>query len=248
MAKIISVFGPPNSGKTTLSVAMSEALAEKGYNVCLVCCDKVVPAIPVLLPQSVTKAGAAMDVRHSVGKILNCVDFSESDILKQCVYTKKYKKIILMGYAYGENENTYPLPTDFDVFSFYGKLSDMVDYVIIDCANNITEPLSRVGIEHSDNVIRVAGGSYKDITYYASNETIIPEGEVKRDRHIIVAPKVHKKDNIDYLDSFYGNIDYKIKYFPEVKTMMDYGEYFIKNFPPQYLSVVNQMLEEINFN
>ena len=105
MAKIISVFGPPNSGKTTLSVAMSEALAEKGYDVCLVCCDKVVPTIPVLLPQSVTKANAAMDVRHSVGKILNCVDFSENDIIKQCdqVITVRNQRACLRSHFFTVN-------------------------------------------------------------------------------------------------------------------------------------------------
>ena len=248
MAKIISVFGPPSSGKTTVSVAIAEVLAEKGYNVSIVCCDKVVPTIPVLLPQSVNKVGAPTDKVHSIGKILSCVDFSESDVLQQCVFTKKYKRIILIGYAYGENVNSYPVPTDYDVYSFFGKLSEMVEYIVVDCGNNLQDPLCRVAMEHSDNIIRLAGSTYKDITYYASNEAIIPEGEVPKDRHIVVAPKAVKKDSLEYLGEFYGNIDYTMKYSQDIKNMMTYGEYFIKNFPPSYLSVIKRMLEEINFS
>ena len=93
MAKIISVYGPPNSGKTTVVASLSEVLANKGYNVCIVCCDYSVPTIPVLLPQSVNRVDAPTNKIRSIGKILNTVDFSESDILSQFVYTNKYKNI-----------------------------------------------------------------------------------------------------------------------------------------------------------
>lgn len=247
MARIISIYGPPDSGKTTVSVALSEVLANKGYNTCIVCCDNKVPTIPVLLPQTVNKVGAPASKVRSIGKVLSCVDFSASDILNQFVYTNKYKNIVLIGYAYGENESSYPLPTDYDAYEFIKKLADMVDYIIVDCGNDITSSLCKVSMEHSDSILRIAGSSYKDIVYYASNESLIPEGAIKKAEHILIAPKMVKQDNMEYLKGFYGEINYKMKYDENVSKMMAFGEYFIKDFPSHYLNEIKKICEEVNF-
>ena len=57
MAKIITVCGSPNSGKTTISTAMGISLSKRGFNTCVIYCNDVVPSIPVLLPQSTIKVG-----------------------------------------------------------------------------------------------------------------------------------------------------------------------------------------------
>lgn len=248
MAKVISVYGPPNSGKTTVAVSLSEVLANKGYNVCIVCCDRNVPTIPTLLPQTVNRVDAPTNKIRSIGKILNTVDFSESDILSQFVYSNKYKNIVLIGYAYGENIESYPVPIEYDVYDFIKKLSNMTDYIIADCGSEITSPLPKVFIENSDSVIKVVGSTYKDVVYFASNEPLIPEGEVKKSDHILVAPNIYKQDNLEYLRGFYGNINYEIKHDDNIEKMMAYGEYFIKDFPNKYLESIKKIAEEVNFN
>ena len=248
MAKVISIYGPPDSGKTTVAVSLSEVLANKNYNVCMVCCDYSVPTMSVLLPQTVNRVGAPASKIRSIGKILNTVDFSESDILSQFVYSNKYKNIVLIGYAYGENIESYPVPTEYDVYDFIKKLSNMVDFIIVDCGNDITFPLPKVFIENSDSVIKIVGSTYKDIVYYASNESLIPEGQVKKSDHILVAPNIYKQDNLEYLKGFYGPINYEIKHDDNIEKMMAYGEYFIKDFPNKYLEGIKKLSEEVNFN
>ena len=246
---MVSVFGPPGSGKTTVSVALAEQIAEKGYNVCIVCCEDVVPTIPTLLPQTVSRVNEVETKVRSIGKILNSMEFSAEDILQQCVYSKKYRRIVLIGYTLGENRNTYPTPTDYDIYAFYSKLSTMVDYIIVDCASDIlSSGLSRVGIANSDTVIRLAGGSYKDVVYYASVMPSLPEGNVKKENYIVVFPKVQKNDVIDDLVEFYGRIDFKIKFFPSIQEKQQYGEYFEKEFPSQYKDVIKKILEIVNFS
>lgn len=248
MAKIISIYGPPDSGKTTVTASLSEVLANKGYNVCVVCCDCSVPTIPVLLPQTVNRVDAPINKIRSIGKILNMVDFSESDVLSQFVYCNKYKNIVLIGYAYGENIESYPIPTEYDVYDFIKKLSNMVDFIVVDCGNDISSPLCRVFMEHSDNIIKIVGSRYKDIVYYASNEKLIPEGQVKKSDHILVAPDIKKQDNLEYLRGFYGRINYELKHDDNIKRMMSYGEYFIKDFPSKYLDNIKKLAEEVNFS
>lgn len=248
MAKIISVFGPPGSGKTTVSVALAHTLADKKFNVCIICCDDLVPTIPTLLPQSVNKVNDMSTKIRSIGKILTSVEFSTEDILQQCVYSKKYSKIVLLGYALGENRQTYPQPTDYDIYSFYQKLSTIVDYIIIDCSSDLSNPLTKVGMERSDHIIRLGGSEYKDIVYFASVIDSIPEGEVKKEDHIVLFPKIKKDDAVDDLSDFFGGIDYQIQASEEVKNMLKFGECFIKEFPSSYKNVIKKMLEEINFS
>ena len=248
MAKIISVFGPPNTGKTTVSVVIAQQLAEKGFNVCLVCADNVVPTIPTLLPQSITRVNEVKDKVHSVGKILSEIEYSTNDILKEVVFTKRFSKLVLIGYAYGENELSYAMPTEYDVSVFYNKLGTMVDYIVVDCGSAISNPLAKVGIESADRVIKVIGSSYKDITYFASNEELIPEGEVKKSEFITVYPMYKDMDAIEFLADFYGTIDYTIRHNNQISKMMQYGEYFMKGFPSEYTRIVKNLLEEVNFS
>lgn len=123
----------------------------------------------------------------------------------------------------------------------------MVDYIIVDCGNDITSPLCKVSLEHSDSILRIAGSSYKDVVYYALNEPLIPEGAVKKEGHILVAPKMVKQDNKEYLKGFYGDIQYKMKFDESISKMMAFGEYFIKDFPSHYLNEIKKICEEVNF-
>ena len=51
MGKIITIWGSPNSGKTTMSVKLARFIYEK-YNaiVTVVCADEITPALPVIFP------------------------------------------------------------------------------------------------------------------------------------------------------------------------------------------------------
>ncbi len=247
MAKIVSVYGPPSSGKTTVSTVLAQCLADKGYNTCVVCCDKIVPTIPVLLPQSANKAYEIDSKVRSLGKILSDVEYSSGDILAQAYYTKKFTRIILLGYAYGENQFSYPTPTEYDVRSFLNKLSEMVEYIVVDCNSDLTETLTKVSIESSDSVIKLVGSTYKDVAYYTSSEKITPSGNVPPEAFLMVFPNVKPKDAIEDLYDFYGRVEFQINNNPEVEKMMRYGEYYMREFPKAYRDEIDRMIEIINF-
>lgn len=247
MAKLISVYGPPNSGVTTLCMGMAQVLSKKKYSVCVVCCNNLVPTIPTIIPQSANKVGAVSNKIKSIGKVLKLINFTTNDILEQFVYSKSYNNIALIGYGYGETNLTYPEPTEYDVYSFFGKLSEMVDYIILDCDKNPLNMITKVGLEKADAIIKVCGAGYKDIAYFASINSILPEGEVKKADHITVFPDIKKNENVDYLGEFYDHIDFQMKHDNEISKMFTYGEYLLKDFPKKYIDVVKKVIEQIDF-
>lgn len=247
MAKLVSVYGPPNSGVTTLCMGMAQVLSQKKYSVCVVCCNNLVPTIPTIIPQAANKVGAASNKVKSMGKVLKLINFTTNDILDQLVCSKVYDNIALIGYGYGENYLTYPEPTEYDIYNFFGKLSEMTDYIILDCDKNLLNLMTKVGLEKADSIIKVCGTGYKDITYFASMNSIMPEGEVKKSEQITVFPNVGKRENIDYLSEFYGNIDFVIKHDEEISKMFTYGEYLLKDFPKSYTHEVKKIIEQIDF-
>ena len=243
MAKIITVCGSPNSGKTTISTAMGISLSKRGFNTCVIYCNDVVPSIPVLLPQSTIKVG---DVKQkSIGKILNLADFSTNDILNNVVYVKQLPRLSFLGYAYGENSNTYARFTNFDVYNFYAKLSEMVDFIIVDSVSNLNNNLSTIALENADVILRVGGSSYSDVSYFASN---LEELNINKENELIVFGKQDSKDAFSELTEFYGgSIDFVIKKNPVIENMMKYGEYITGTFPQSYMNSINEIINRFNF-
>lgn len=243
MAKIITVCGSPNSGKTTIATAMGITLSRKGFNTCVIYCDDIVPTLPVLLPQSTLKIGDLK--QRSIGKILSLADFSTNDILSNMIYLKQFNRLSLLGYAYGENTNTYHQFTNFDIYNFYSKMSEMVDFIVVDGSNNPNNGLTTVSLENSDVVLRVGGSSYSDISYFASN---LKELNINEENELVIFGKQDVKDAFSELSEFYGgHIDFTIKKNPKIEEMMKYGEYFMGKFPPSYIKSIEEIINRFNF-
>lgn len=244
MASVICVFGSPNSGSTTLAVAISKEFAKTKKNVALICADEDLPTIPTIFPQSTKKVGSK-DVR-SIGKILSGADVSSNDILKQMITVPIMSNFAMLGYAYGENQFSYPTVSENDVYLFYQKLADLVDVIVVDCSSKINTYISKIALQCADAIVRCCGCDFKSISYFASNLNLISTSSVATINHIIVYPIMHEYDDISEVSSVLGEPDYEIKYSNILNKMGRDGELFLEDFPPQYKKVVSNMVKEMN--
>ena len=109
MGKLIAVWGSPDSGKTTFSVKLAEALYNRSRGksaVIVVFTDIVTPTIPVIFPNFRSE-----DV-FSVGTILTKPDFFADDVVSNMVMTKDRMNLGYLGYKDSENHHSYPEYTD----------------------------------------------------------------------------------------------------------------------------------------
>lgn len=244
MANVICVFGSPNVGSTTLSIAIAREFAKTKKNVALLCTDENTPTIPVIFPQS-TKQVGAKDTR-SIGKILSGVNVSSNDILKQMITVPKLNNLAILGYAYGENSTTYPSVLENDVYLFYQKLADLVDIIIVDCSSNINNLLSKIALQNADSIIRCCSCDFKSISYFASNLNLVSTAAVSTANHIVVYPCLHDFDDVNEVASMLGEPDYEMKYSTDIDKMDKNGEYLLIDFPSHYKKVVSKIVKEMN--
>ena len=104
MGKLIAVWGSPDSGKTTFSVKLAEALYNRSRGksaVIVVFTDIVTPTIPVIFPNFRSE-----DV-FSVGTILTKPDFFADDVVSNMVMTKDRMNLGYLGYKDSENKHSF---------------------------------------------------------------------------------------------------------------------------------------------
>lgn len=243
MANVICVFGSPNSGSTVFSIGLARKFAKLGNNVALLCPDLISPVIPAILPQDSKKVGA--NESKSIGKIFANAAISYNDILLQMVTATKQDRLVLLGYALGDNNLSYPAPSEQDVYVFYQRLCEMVDIIVVDCTHDVNDVITKVALANADSIIRCGDCTFKSIAYFASNLPLVPTNNIATSDHIVVYPKVKNSDNTDEVSGIVGNSDYEIRYISEIERMSADGELLFSPYPAQYSKVIDKIVKEM---
>jgi MinD-like ATPase involved in chromosome partitioning or flagellar assembly len=180
MSKTIAVWGSPDSGKTTFSVKLANAIYEN-YQctvIVLFCCLET-PALPVIFPNYRPE-----DI-FSVGTPLSKPEVSLDEVVKSVVTVKKKVNYGFLGYRDGENRFSYPLFDETKAKQLMKVLGELADIVIIDCDSNLTGSiLSETAVCEADEIIRLASPDLKSISWYLSQKAVCSEEKYRWDKHI----------------------------------------------------------------
>lgn len=241
MAKLIAIWGSPNSGATTVACALASELGDRGYSALLIESDDITPTIATLLPKSINQVGDELNTK-SIGKILSEVNVSVKDIWFQCTTVEKQKNIALLGYGYGENKSSYPVTSLNDCYNLYSLIGNELDYIIVDCMASIkSSPLSEAALQMADAIIRVGGCGYKDLSYFTSQMPYMNSFKITPEQHIIVLGNVKPNGAYYDLKEFYGRIDFILKYNRDVEQAMECGDLLNRKLPREYMSVIQSI-------
>ena len=102
MAKIITVWGSPGSGKSMFCCILAKALTRDKRKAILISGEISTPMLPVWLPDQIVEASA------SIGQVLSSMEINTSLVASHVTVLKNYPFIGLMGYCAGENPLSYP--------------------------------------------------------------------------------------------------------------------------------------------
>ena len=170
MSKLIAIWGSPQSGKTTLAVKLALELDNrKAGNILVLHTDNITPAMPVLFPFE-------RDVL-SIGHALSAVEISPTDILQAAVVPKGRDNLGFLGYAYGDNQFSYPAFDKEKAANFLSALKSLADYVIVDCSSQYNNVLSRAALSVADTIIKLATPELKVISFFLSQTPLYASPE-----------------------------------------------------------------------
>lgn len=216
MSKIITIWGNPNSGKTTLAIKLAKELSNNN-NVIMLSTDIIAPTIGVLLPYSKEKD-------KSVGKLLEMVTLTQEDILKNLTTLKDNKNIAFLGYAQTENYKSYAEYTVDRANELIINLSHLADYLIIDTSSIIQlDLLSRSSLKLADEVIRLCGTNLKAISYYKSIFPLLIDKSYNINNHIKILAKLKDGEPKAIITNHYGTIFSNLPYTEELQIQYREG-------------------------
>jgi len=211
---VISIWGPPGSGKTVVAARLAVHYA-KTENVVLLLCDPLVSGISQLMTEEESEKQEGKSLGHLLP--IPSMSISEKALLRECMITKR-KNLALLGYRYRE--------TAARNFSAYGEelakqlismLRVVADKVVIDCCSDVlSDLLSTVALSQSDQNIMVCGGEPKHMIYYDTMIPVLADSQYGMGHQLKVLNQIRDNQEITCIQEKYGGADVVISYTEEM--------------------------------
>lgn len=241
MAKIITVWGSPGSGKSMFCCILAKALTRDKRKAIIINGEISVPMLPVWLPDQIIQTDA------SIGRVLSSVEIDTSMIASHVTVLKSYPFIGLMGYSAGENPLSYPEVTYPMVLQLIAAASRLVDYVILDCSSSMTNVFTPAAIESGDLIIRVLTPDLKGVNYLKAHQPLLVDSRFRYDQHMTFAGMARPFHALDEMAYLIGGFDGLLPYGKEIDRCATEGGMFhaINYCNPKYTASLNKILEAL---
>ena len=172
MSKLIAVNGPPGSGKTITSLKLAQEIyAITHKSVMFVSPDHVIPTMGIIFPHS------KQAKIQSIGKTLDRTNIYQDDVIAATNTTKFMENFGYLGYKTGEDQFTYPAPTDGKITDMFQSMKQIAEYIVVDCDRDQNEQISSLARGYADHVISLFNPNLQSMSFYGQN--LIPEGTIK---------------------------------------------------------------------
>lgn len=240
MAKIITVWGNPGSGKSVFSAILAKELTRNREKALIISADNLTPMLPVWLPQK------ASDPRNSIGHIFSAMDISKSLVAGKIQVYDPYPYIGVLGYAAGENPLTYPEPTYETSCRLLDEAVRLVDYVIVDCPASVANYFTPTAMEYADICVRILTPDPRGISYLRAHLPLLKDPRFRVEDQITLAGQARPFHALDEMSRVVGELDGILPYGKEIENCAASGEMFEagRQCHIKYTASVGRVLKE----
>ena len=241
MAKVITVWGSPGSGKSMFCCILAKALTRDKRKAIIINGDVSTPMLPVWLTYQIVETNA------SIGQVLSSVEIDTSLVASHVTVLKSYPYIGLMGYSAGENPLSYPEVNYQMVLQLIAAAAKLVDFVILDCSSNMTNVFTPAAIESGDLIIRLLTPDLKGVNYLKAHEPLLQDKRFRYNEHITFAGMARPFHAFDEMGYIIGGFDGLLPYGKEIDRCATEGGMFqaIKYCNAKYTASLNKVLDDL---
>ena len=241
MAKVITVWGSPGSGKSMFCCILAKALTRDKQKAVIISGEPGTPMLPVWLPDQIIETNA------SIGQVLSSVEIDTTLVASHVTVLKHYPFIGLMGYSAGENPLSYPEVDYQMVLQLAAAASRLVDYVILDCSSNMTNVFTPAAIEAGDLIIRLLTPDLKGVNYLKAHEPLLQDRRFHYNEHMTFAGMARPFHAFEEMGYIIGGFDGLLRYGKEIDRCATEGGMFqaIKYCNSKYTASLNKVLDAL---
>ena len=220
MAKIITVWGNPGSGKSVFCCCLAKTLTAGKDKAIIISVDSATPMLPVWMPDRL------LETSSSIGTVLSSLEINTAVIAARVAVLKDYPFIGLMGYAPGENPYSYPELKYDRIRLFLAEASRLVDYLILDCSSNMLNFFTPTAIEAADLAVRIITPDLRGLSYLRAHQPLLTDAKFHYEDHLTFAGLARPFHALDELDHLIGGFDGLLPYAKEIERCGTEGRLF----------------------
>lgn len=220
MAKIITVWGNPGSGKSVFCCCLAKTLTAGKEKAIIISADSATPMLPVWMPDRI------LETSSSIGTVLSSLEINTAVIAARVTVLKDYPFIGLMGYAAGETPFSYPDLKYDRIRLFLTEASRLVDYLILDCSSNMLNFFTPTAIEAADLTIRIITPDLRGLNYLRAHHPLLTDEKFHYEEHVTLAGLARPFHALDEMDHLIGGFDGLLPYAKEIERCGTEGRLF----------------------
>jgi len=179
---LLTIWGPPNSGKTTLAIDLAFALSKGGQSVCLIS------------PEPYSELSAKLNIRIPKEKSLS-VALRNPEGIKQIVYRLDDLLFILAHECehdvYGEEADGKKAKEMLE------QAKEVFDIVVVDCPSHAGSVLAAWAMNLANQVLVLSGAQSASLTWMRANDRAMA---AIANRHTLICTEVSR--DFDYRSLF----------------------------------------------
>ncbi len=214
-SKILAIMGSPSSGTTVTSVKIARELSKQKKNVIIVSLDMTCPTIPYVLP-----SGTEHNV--SLGSLLTDMSITQKDILSAAVPVPNNQYVSIISYKLGESMSSYPEIVRAKAVEFFTLVSNLADYIIVDCSTVIEADIATVvALTRSDYTLKLATSNLKGVTSFFTTDRLLADSTFKKEKNIVAISNHKEWQEWECVSQQLGGAKYVLPYCAEIEQQAD---------------------------
>lgn len=184
MGKIVTLYGPAGSGKTTLAYALADRMAGPDHLVLIVHTDFNRPVIHEHIPNR--------QEALSIGQLLMTNDMYNLD--KAVIPMEKNQNVFVMGILNDENFSSYRDFSPEAAKAFLHAVSVAFDIVILDTTDDAHDGLALAGLDQCSHVMYLIPPTIQGVVFAKAYAGLLDTFHAK-EKSIYIAAKVRPFSN-----------------------------------------------------